>query len=288
VRLEAAAGGSALARPAGPLLGVEPASGARRPLAVAIDLALVLVVAAAGASAVEATGRALAHDIALATLAAVVGGLVAVAALVAVLRTTGLSPGRRATRLRTVDALSGLPPRGVGVALLALVAGRGRTVLTADLRHGRDPVAPRLEPVVPADAEATGAHTAAVVESAPSPVPASGARLVSDSGDDLVVEGPVLLGRAPEPQRGVRAVHALPDLSRGVARTHLLADWSNGLLWVTDLGAPGGTTIRSEAGAVQPLVPGVGTAVAPGWQIRLGGRTLTVRSLAVEEVRRGR
>jgi hypothetical protein len=46
--------------------------------------------------------------------------------------------------------------------------------------------------------------------------------------------------------------------------------------------------VRSADGAFQPLVPEVRTAVAPGWQIRLGGRTLTVRSVAVEEgARRG-
>jgi hypothetical protein len=284
VLLEAVAPGSALAARTGPLLGVAAASGGRRRAAVVVDAVIVIGAGAAIAAATELVARPLAHDVALAVLAGVVAALIAVAALAGAVRSSGRTPGRAAVRLRTVDALSGLPPRDVLPVLVALVTGRGRTVVTADLREGGDPAAPRLDAVsTEHESEAAAAHQAPRTASAPSPVDAVAARLVLESGDELVVDGPVLLGRAPEQTPAVRRVHALPDLSRGIARTHLLADWSEGLLWVTDLGSPSGTSVRSDVGAFQPLVPEVRTAVASGWQIRMGGRTLTVRSVAVEE-----
>lgn len=288
VRLEGVAAGSALAARSGPLTGVVAASAARRRSAVVLDLVLVLVVAAAAGTATELASRPLTRDVELTVLAAAAALVLLLGALVLSIRSSGTTPGRALTRLRTVDTVSGLPPRGVRPALASVVAGHGRTVVTADLRAGRDPSAPRLE-AVRTDQEALDAPRGRVAASSvPSPVDAVAARLVLESGDEVVVDGPVLLGRAPEQTPAVRAVHALPDLSRGIARTHLLAEWSNGLLWITDLGSPGGTTVRSADGAFQPLVPEVRTAVAPGWQIRLGGRTLTVRSVAVEEaVRRG-
>jgi hypothetical protein len=203
--------------------------------------------------------------------------------LVAVLGSSGRTPGRAAAGLRTVDALSGLPPRRLGHAIVAVLTGRHAALLTADLRAGRDPLQPQVRTVVTAadlDAEPL---LPAVPATVPTPTDARAARLVLESGEELLVDGPLLLGRAPEPTRGVDRLQALPDLTRGIARTHLLVDWSDGLLWVTDLGSPGGTTVRSEAAVFQPLVPEVRTAVAPGWQLLLGGRTLTVRSVAIEE-----
>ncbi|GAA2752849.1 FHA domain-containing protein [Amnibacterium kyonggiense] len=281
VRLDDVAPGSALAG-AGPLDGVFAASGGRRRTALLVDLAVVLAAGAAVAAAVELASRALARDVLLATEAGVLAALIAVGALAGALRASGRTPGRAGLGLRTVDALSGLPTRRWGVAVAAVLTGRSRSLVTADLRQGRDPAAPRIVPVALA-ADTLPEARAAAAARAPSPVDTVAARLVVDSGDELVVDGPVLLGRAPEQRPGVRRVHALPDLSRGIARTHLLVDWAEGLLWVTDLGSPGGTSVRSEAGAFRPLVPEVRTAVAPGWRIRLGGRELTVRSVAVEE-----
>jgi hypothetical protein len=287
VRLEGIAAGSALAARIGPLTGVVAAPGGRRRAAVLLDLVLVLLAGAAAAVATRIASRALTHDVELTALAAVAAVVLLLGALVLAIRSSGRTPGRALVRLRTVDTLSGLPPRGARSALAAVLTGHGRTVVTADLRAGRDPAVPRLE-AVSTDQEALPApQDVRAAAAAPAPVDAIAARLVLESGDEVLVDGPVLLGRAPEQTAAVRRVHALPDLSRGIARTHLLADWSNGLLWITDLGSPGGTTVRSADGAFQPLVPEVRTAVAPGWQIRLGGRTLTVRSVAVEEGVRG-
>jgi hypothetical protein len=282
VRLEGVAAGSAVALRSGPLVGVVPARPARRSIAVLADLALVVLVGAAVAIVTELASRPLAHDVELTTAAGLLAALVTLAAVAAVLRATGRTPGRLMTGLRTVDALSGLPPRSS--ALVAVLTGRNASVVTADLRSGRDPIRPRLETVVaPADLDAEPVLLP-TAPTAPSPTDAAAARLVLESGDELLVDGPILVGRAPEPVRGVTRLQALPDLTRGIAKTHLLVDWSNGLLWVTDLGSPGGTTVRSEADVFQPLVPQVRTAMAPGWQLLLGGRTLTVRSVAEEEV----
>jgi hypothetical protein len=283
VRLEGVAAGSALATRIGPLTGVVAAPGARRRVAALLDLALVVLVGAAAGEAAERTSRSFEHGVALTVIAVFVGLLLALAALVAGIAAAGRTPGRAVLRLRTVDALSGLPPRGLGPALVAVLTGRGRTVVTADLRDGVDPAAPRLETITTDHESEVETSAGPIGPQTPTPVDAVAARLVLESGDELVVDGPALLGRAPEPTPAVRRVHALPDLSRGIARTHLLVDWSDGLLWITDLGSPSGTSVRSADGAFRPLVPDVRTAVAPGWQVRLGGRTLTVRSVAVEE-----
>ncbi|MCU1527659.1 MAG: hypothetical protein JWP75_1422, partial [Frondihabitans sp.] len=118
-----------------------------------------------------------------------------------------------------------------------------------------------------------GARAAAVDPAGP--VFAS-VRLVFDSGDEVTIDKPLIVGRNPETDAGGTAVHALPDLSRSLSRTHALLDWRDGLLWVTDLNTTNGSAVVDADGGVRPLVPGLRTAASIGWRVELGERSIEV------------
>lgn len=256
------------------LTAVAQAGAGRRRVAIAIDLIAILAPSIAAGTAVG-----LVADAALGALAAILVGALLTVAQVAALRSVGRSAGRAALGLRTVDNLTALPPTQTRALLAAMATARGRTALTADLSRGRDPLCRALPSVELAAVPTVGGTplSAAVPVRTPAPEMSS-ARLVFDSGEELEVTGPVLIGRQPEPTDAARTVHALPDLSRGLAKTHALLDFADGLLWVTDLGSPNGTSIARRDGGAQPLVPGLRTAAAVGWRVRLGGRAFTVRA----------
>lgn len=298
------ASGGALSQTGGLLAGVVQAAAPRRRLAVVIDLGALLVGAALFAATVVETA-----SLAALILLAVVGAVVVGAVELVALRSSGRTLGLRLLDLRHVDNLTALPPTITAAVVSAVARWRPRSSLTADLRRGRDPLTPAHGEVVLAEQGlATGASPSAAerpVSSASERDPAGvlpdgevrrrrrhgaraaataeaqgptfvSAKLVFDSGDEVLLDHPLLVGRNPETDAGGTAVHALPDLSRSLSRTHALLEWRDGLLWVTDLNTTNGSAIVDADGGVRPLVPGLRTAASIGWRVELGERSLEI------------
>lgn len=154
------------------------------------------------------------------------------------------------------------------------------------------PVGEVADPVLtPPDGETTAVRGAAAAVPAPqpssspaSPSPAARAaepprwRVTLDTGDSLVVEGVVLLGRRPEGRPGETVDRAVPlpseDLS--LSKTHAqLQVGADGSLLVTDRGSTNGSALVRD-GAVEQLPAGRPVAVRPGDTVVLGDRRLTV------------
>lgn len=277
-----AASGAALGTYAGLLAGVRAAAPWRRRSGVLIDLLPVVGLGAiAGVAALgtwgEATGPMVGVPVAALTCAVFYGILAAAA-----LRRRGRSLGGLILRLRTVDDLTGEPPRTPAGPGGWGSAGRRHTVV-ADLRRGRDPLLPATAPLDAAAlrpapvgvateyARAASAYRVALDQS-PSVV------LVLDTGERLSMESTLLIGRLPAGGGGEAShpVFAWPDLNRSLSKTHALLEWTGAVLWVTDLRSGNGSALVSPDGVVQPLVPGLRGPAAPGWSVRLGQRTIEV------------
>jgi uncharacterized RDD family membrane protein YckC len=147
------------------------------------------------------------------------------------------------------------------------------------------PVAPAPAvpvPVVPAPvAPAPAAPAAASAPTPPPAAPAPAARparfaLHLDTGETLVIEAPVLLGRNPDaaPHPGAHAV-PLHDDTRSLSKTHMLVRPVDGGLEVIDLHSTNGSALIR--GGIDLAMP-AGTVVATteGDSIRLGDRVFAV------------
>ncbi len=167
----------------------------------------------------------------------------------------GSSFGHAALRLRSVDALTGVPSfrfRGSRITV-----GRGTAA---------DPFTLRARPIVGAS-------------------PASGAgyrersrsrlRLVVDDGSSYTIQHAALIGRDPTvPPDPRHTLIAIPDLSRTISKSHLLIEITDDELAVTDLKSSSGTMILGER---TPLVPYVRTMVPWGAKLALGERHVTLQ-----------
>ncbi|MBF4577756.1 FHA domain-containing protein [Frondihabitans sp. VKM Ac-2883] len=296
--------GGALSQTGGLLAGVVPSAPARRRSADAIDIGLLVVVAAlVGLCGVAANSHA--------AVIAVAGGVAVLATVIVqvmVLSRTGRTLGLRLLGLRRVDNLTALPPSVVDAVVPSIVTRRPRSLLTADLTRGRDPLEPARALAILAEHAVAGAepspserpqgqraedpgtdaahpgaaprrsrHGSRATAPAESGGPAyASVRLVFDSGDEIPLRGSLLVGRNPETDGGGTPVHALPDLSRSLSRTHALLDWRDGLLWVTDLNSASGSAIVDSSGGYRPLVPGLKTAASLGWRVEIGRRSIEI------------
>lgn len=278
-----AASGSALAGYSGLLSGVQTAHPVRKRLALAIDLApiavgVVVIVASIERNAAVASGAALATVLYLVVH-------------VAIWRVRGRSLGRMLLHLRTVDDLTGAPPRFArnGVSSVPVI-GLRHDLVTADLARGRDPLAAALAPVAVGAlaSPASGRDPAAVAftdprrpaERSPSVV------LVLDTGERLSMESTLLVGRFPVGTADdPHPAFAWPDLSRSLSKTHALLEWSGSVLWVTDLQSANGSALVGPDGIRQPLVPGLRAPAAPGWTVELGERRFEIHPSGVLEPR---
>lgn len=269
-----AAAGGIVGTYSGLLAGVHPARAPLRYLAIAIDVAplvIGLIVAL-----LLARGSA-------APLLAFAGVAVAYVALqVVALTTHGRSLGRLILGLRTVDDLTG-DPVSLPRFFRQLGSRRwGRRTVTAALRKGRDPLEPARIPV--AAASLTVDHdlarpprtrrTVAPTEAEPTET----VTILLDTGERYEVRGSVLVGRAPERRTGDDStLFPLPDLSRSLSKTHARLEWSGAVLWVTDLRSTNGSVLVSPVGERQPLAPGLRGAASVGWTVELGQRSFEVR-----------
>jgi len=112
----------------------------------------------------------------------------------------------------------------------------------------------------------------------PARLPAATWGLVLDTGERIVVDTLVLLGRRPEPCRGEQAARLVSvgsaDLS--VSTTHAeVVVAADGALVVTDRGSAHGSALVRK-GMLRPLPAGRPTTLLEGDVLRLGDRTLTV------------
>lgn len=266
------------------LTGVLRASLARRYLADLVDLLLPVLLAAAAVTVFVAGHE---HSIAWLLLGlAVAVGLAELAWLLS----TGRSLGRLLLGLRTVDDLTGTPIRFARLRRQLAGAVRGRA-LTADLRHGRDPIRPRTVPVTLSGSFSSSGSSDRADPGGPAqngfgggprwqPIPRflTAASLVSiafEDGSRWVLNRPLVIGRDPDGDTGDRYdVLALPDLSRRLDKTHLLLERSESTVWVTDLNSATGTAIVGPDGVRMPLAAEVRSGVPVGSTIECGGRRL--------------
>jgi uncharacterized RDD family membrane protein YckC len=103
-------------------------------------------------------------------------------------------------------------------------------------------------------------------------------QLVFDTGERVVVDSLVLIGRNPEPttgERGARLV-ALPSADRSVSAIHAqVVVAPDGALVVTDRHSTNGTTLVRQ-GLPRTLTPGRGATLVAGDVVHFGDRTMTV------------
>lgn len=138
-------------------------------------------------------------------------------------------------------------------------AGESGSVPPAATAPERPAPAPEPEPVVPAE-------------------PASVARfgLNLDTGVNIPVEGPLLLGRNPDAS-GHPGAQTIPvdDEARSLSKTHLLARPVDGGLEVTDCGSTNGSGLIRE-GIEYTLAAGSPVMVVEGDAVRFGDRLAVV------------
>lgn len=267
-------------------LGAEPASDARRALALVIDVALAVAggaVAALAAAAVPGGAES-------AVAASVVGLAVAIVflgVLFVVWVRTARTPGGAVTGTTTVRAIDGTPlgRRGIVDAL----SGRGPRPSTAG--HDRGPVE-RLLGTITLDRR-LGADPARLLARAVPALPAAppslgvaspstrldAVTLVYEQRDRIRLEHAVVLGRTPRvdpPEPGVVAV-ALPDLSRRLSRDHVRVELDRGRIFATDLGSMNGTELVVGT-RIEPLHTGRRTEVPAGAHLLLDGRPLRIHA----------
>ncbi|MGA8248543.1 MAG: FHA domain-containing protein, partial [Nocardioides sp.] len=106
--------------------------------------------------------------------------------------------------------------------------------------------------------------------------------LAFDTGERVVVDALVLIGRRPEPrpgEEGARLV-ALPSSDMSVSKTHAqVVVAEDGALVVTDRGSTNGSAL-SRKGVVKPLTAGRPATLLDGDVITLGDRSVTVVRLS--------
>ncbi|MDI6909856.1 RDD family protein [Nocardioides sp.] len=114
----------------------------------------------------------------------------------------------------------------------------------------------------------------------PAPVSAASARwwIGFDSGESLVLEGPALVGRRPEPRAGEPVAHlvALRSEDMSLSKTHaqLHVD-AGGALVVVDRGSTNGSILLRQ-GAARELPAGRPTTLLDGDVVRFGDREMRV------------
>jgi hypothetical protein len=145
-------------------------------------------------------------------------------------------------------------------------------------RPAAAPAAASAATPVAAPAPAAAAPVPAAVPAPPSPVVANATFIVAFStGQRLVVDGPVVVGRRPEQAAGEAgaAAFAVTDPERSTSRAHAAFAVVDGQLVVTDRGSGNGTVVH-RAGVEIECVEGRPVALRPGDELELGSVGATV------------
>ncbi len=141
------------------------------------------------------------------------------------------------------------------------------SVQSEDLFASGSSAPPRARPGVPAPPDTVAA---------PAVTPMT-VTVTVDSGEQSVLDGHLIIGRAP-----VRGAHEqsakllkIEDPSLSVSKTHLMIETDGDGLWVTDRNSTNGTWIDEGRGALRPVPANERTAVPPGARVLFGERVLT-------------
>ncbi|QWF21556.1 RDD family protein [Nocardioides sp. LMS-CY] len=287
----------------------------RRLYAFAVDRGLAWAVAAAAAVLLV---RALGPDrVRLAVVAALAVALLVGGVLAVVLGRTGSTPGNALAATRVVAEGSGtpigvpaallrqlvlglaaLPTLGFGVATLAATAATdpsGRRRGWHDRLVGSVVVDVRPEPPEPPRVEAGPEHVVNLTALRLVPVPVGPPaprraapeaevpmpprwRIGFDSGETVVVEGLVLVGRRPEPRAGeqVGRLVPLPSEDMSLSKTHAqLQVAADGALVVMDRGSTTGSILIRQ-GVPRGLPSGRAATLVDGDRVRFGDREMSV------------
>jgi hypothetical protein len=140
-------------------------------------------------------------------------------------------------------------------------------------------------PVPPGPAASAAPPTGGTRIEAPTPSPVPGAwRLRGDGGLEVLVLGPIVLGRHPATDAAPAgaAPIALSDPARSVSKTHALLEVVDDVLAVTDLHSTNGTSIEASDGRTSRLDPGHRTPVPGGATVLLGEFALRVDRAPVD------
>ena len=148
-------------------------------------------------------------------------------------------------------------------------------VPSADAQVLRAPLGPAAGPAEPAGPAVPEVERTTVRSGLPA---TTRWRVSFDTGEAFVVEGPVLVGRRPEPRTGeqVRHLVALPSQDMSLSKTHAqLQVAPDGALVVMDRGSTNGSVVVRQ-GAARQLEAARPTALVPDDVVRFGDRSMTV------------
>jgi uncharacterized RDD family membrane protein YckC len=183
------------------------------------------------------------------------------------------------------------PRHVVNLTAMRLLPARG-TPVAPDPVHvpARAPSRPRHAAAPPPDAAAertTVRGSGPMSDEGPEPtapveLPSSAWGLAFDTGERVVVDTLVLIGRRPEPRTGEHAARlvALPSADMSVSKTHAqVVVAADGALVVTDRGSTNGSTLVRK-GMPRPLTAGRPATLLDGDVVAIGDRTMTVHRLS--------
>ncbi|RRD52407.1 FHA domain-containing protein [Buchananella hordeovulneris] len=144
------------------------------------------------------------------------------------------------------------------------------------------PAASPIAPAVHADSDSLplppGGGPTPEGQLAPSAPGQEGKRLVltMPAGQQIVVDGMVIIGRRPSPPAGLSPKHlvAIPDETRTLSKQHVVLNWDGGVIHVRDLGSTNGTTVQTTYGVYKVDAAGPGMDVEPGTVIWLGNHRI--------------
>lgn len=144
------------------------------------------------------------------------------------------------------------------------------------------PAASPIAPAVHADSDSLplppGGGPAPEGQVGPSGAGQEGKRLVltMPAGQQIVVDGMVIIGRRPSPPAGLSPKHlvAIPDETRTLSKQHVVLNWDGGVIHVRDLGSTNGTTVQTTYGVYKVDAAGPGMDVEPGTVIWLGNHRI--------------
>ncbi len=141
----------------------------------------------------------------------------------------------------------------------ALLAGGGQQGENGRTVNGYHPAAPDTTAVAP-----------------PQQLPR--VEVALDTGEQAIVAGLLLVGRAPTPAGGDDGAGLLPvdDPSLSVSKTHLAVGVDRSGVWVQDRNSTNGSWLDEGVGQLRRLEPGVRTPVPPGTRVMIGERVLTL------------
>lgn len=173
------------------------------------------------------------------------------------------------------EEVADAPRHVVNLTAMRLVPASRSAVAAPAPTH---PSAPVAEPLV-ATPTRTPSHRAPLGTPPETPVEAPARwRVTFDSGESLLVDGVVLVGRRPEPRHDeqVRRVVALSSADMSLSKSHAQLQLApDGGLVVTDRGSTNGS-ILLRGGVSRALTAGRPATLLDGDQVQLGDRRMSV------------